>query len=730
MRPATLSPMPRGPRRKPQDRSTTAQSWYSRYPVLGTIPGDRSYLLEDLARLLELVGDGLPKDDVITWPTPEAQVSVSKAIMPIARSGLFRREGQSVKVSEQGRAWLAHRDPYHLIEIFHDHVRFVGEILNELKDGPASQRRLLVLGRDKYGFGWTTPGPVHNRIKWMAAAGVVQTYSHAVHLTDGGRELLSRLAVYEPQTGISDPTDLRPAPAAIDALLKYVNENPGARHRAGGLHVPGLNGPVGIKNIRSVVEACARPTETRTLMDKAIEVFGFGDAGASAVISSLKIIGVIKRASADEWVATPEGAAWITTGYDIDLARIMHSNVWFFGEIVRELELSGRLTFSELIHRSSNYSLNGRYEPIKRGAMTSRMALLEATGLIVDVGNKYFKSTPLGKAFRRSVPEIDPIDTTSAAPPGEIVDDTAADDLAEPANTPAVDISTETVETINPLSAAGSADSIAHTLLKAAKRSDKSVELELAAVAAFRFLGYPATHVGGNGEPDGIVRTRPGKLGSVYTIETKSASNGVVPEEQAKPATLTEHREQHDADATVYIGPGFERRLLEVIDGNPRIAVVSTALISEAVIRQANTPLTAEELEPLIDPSLREADRRDQLMTRWKAKEEWALAMRGVIEVLSREAESPMSDDDSSSLGAGWLDITSVRRSLRDVLNRDVARETVTDVLGFLVSPQVSVAETLDDRYRLKIALEAIPRHFDYLGRRWQVGDNLYQLKQ
>jgi hypothetical protein len=685
-------------------------------------------LLENLARLLEAIGDGVEKDTAISWPGPKDSISVGAAVMPIARSGLFCREGSTLRLSDQGRDWLRSRDPILLIKIFHEHARFVGEILNELKSGSLTQRKLLVLGRDKYGFGWTTPGPVHTRIKWMAAAGVVKTYSHAVHLSESGLELLSTLSVYEPEAGISSPSDLRPPSAPIDALMRRLDESLDARHRAGGLHISGLNGPSGISNIRAMVEACAGPIEDRTLMDRAIELFGFGDPGAFAVVNSIKLIGLIERESANEWVATPAGSAWVTTGYDIDLARIMHSHVWYFGEIIHELEVSGKLTFSELMTRSSRYSLNGRYEPLKRNGMTSRMALLEGTGLIVNVGNNYFKATPLGKAFRRSVPVVDPVDPI-AMPSSELasgsstVPATDEEAIVSPPDPPIV------VDNPSVLTREDSRSGIAENLLLAAKRSEKSIELEIAAVEAFRFLGLPATRIGGNGEPDGIVRTRPGRLGSIYTIETKSAANGLVPEEQAKTATLTEHREQHDAEATVYIGPGFERRLLEVLDGDAHVAVVSTTLIAEAVTRQADTPLTAEELEPLIDPSLREGDRRKLLMERWKAKEEWALAMRGVVEVLSREAESPMSDDDFSSLGVGWLDITSMRRSLRDVLNREISREMVVEVLDFLVSAQVSIAEAANDRYRLRVASEAVARHFEYLGRRWKVGERLYRVK-
>lgn len=338
------------------------------------------------------------------------------------------------------------------------------------------------------------------------------------------------------------------------------------------------------------------------------------------------------------------------------------------------------------------------------------MALLEALGLIVNLSNHFYKATPLGIAFHRSVPCIDPMDQAS--------------DVSSPSVT---SVSVEVDHNQEPTCHEKSADQIADNLIRAARLSEKSVELEIAAIEALNFLGLPATHIGGGHGPDGIIFTRPGKLGAVLTVETKSAASGTVPEEQAKPATLADHREQHDAEATVYIGPGFERRLLNILDNDERVAVVSTSLLAEAVRRQINTPLTPEEFKPLLDPSLHETDRRDHLLAKWKEKEDWALSMRGIIEILFREADSPMSDEEFSSFGVGWLDITSIRRSLRDLLNREVPKELIGEVLIFLASPQIAIVEEIHERYRLRISFEAIPRHFEYLGRRWLIGDQLFR---
>ncbi len=707
---ASLRTMPRSVRSKPKVQLPDPLPWNERDPVLGYLRGDRSYMLDNLARLLELVSNGTRKDEVISWPDPGSEVALWNAIGPIANSGLILREGPEVHLSIHGKAWLNNRDPEQLIAIFHAHVRFIGELLHELTKESMSSPALLKIACEKYSFGWITSGPIYNRTKWLEAAGLVKSYSHKVHLSDKGRQFLARLTVHEPEANVASPADLQPAPRAVEDLISKIETNPEIRSRAASLYIPRVKTRNGqIEALRTIIETCASPTFDEALVAKSATIFNASAMSAETVIRSLILIGLLERVSSTEIAATPAGLSWTASAYPIDLARIAHANIWYFGEIIKELEISRRLTFAEVLERCVKYSMEGRYEPLKRGGLTARMALLEALGLIVNVSNHFYMTTQPGIAFYHSVPCIESVDRASDTPsPGKAKNSVEIDFCQEG----------ERHEK--------SAYQIADNLTRAARMSEMSAELEAAAIEALVFLGFPATHIGGHGEPDGTVLTRPGKLGLVLTVETKSAASGTVPEEQAKPATLADHRAQYDAEATLYIGPGFERRLLDILDNDERVAVVSTNTLAEAVRRQENTPLTPEELDPLLDPSIQATGRREHLLAKWKEKEDWALSMRGIVEILSREAESPMSDEELDSFGVGWLDTTAIRRSLRDLLSREIPKETIKEVLSFLTSPQIAIAEEIHERYRLRISLEAIPRHFLHLGGRWRVGDQLF----
>lgn len=338
--------MPCSVRGTPRPHLPGPLPWNERDPVLGYFKGDRSYMLENLARLLQLVGgDGIHKDHVINWPNPGDEITVGSAIGPIANSGLFLREGPNVHLSIHGKNWLDERDPGQLIAIFHAHVRFIGEILKELTRESMSSRALLKIACEKYGFGWTTSGPIFNRTKWLEAVGFVKSYSHKAHLSDRGKDFVVRLTVHEPEVGVSSPGDLRPAPQVIADLMSKVEKVQKIRSRAASFYIPAVKTKNGqIEAIRTIVETCSSPTRDEALKAKTATTFGTGVVSAEKAIGSLTLIGLLERVSSTEMAATSAGLAWVASGYPIDLARIAHANIWYFGEIIHELETSRRLT--------------------------------------------------------------------------------------------------------------------------------------------------------------------------------------------------------------------------------------------------------------------------------------------------------------------------------------------------------------------------------------------------
>jgi len=62
---------------------------------------------------------------------------------------LDRIDRHHVALSEAARKWLETQDPYWLLGCFHRHVRFVGEMLDALRDEPTTVRRLTEVANER-----------------------------------------------------------------------------------------------------------------------------------------------------------------------------------------------------------------------------------------------------------------------------------------------------------------------------------------------------------------------------------------------------------------------------------------------------------------------------------------------------------------------------------------------------------------------------------------------------
>jgi predicted nucleotide-binding protein len=387
----------------PRPDLPTTRSWNERGSVLGAIKGTRSRLIEDLTRLTQIIASGVDGDELVSWPDPHTQIAVGNIVGPIYNCGLFYRQGQRIQLSANGKWWLKSRNKDFLIALLHANVRFVGEILSELQAGPLSHPALLVIAQEKYEFGWTTDGPIHNRTKWLEAAGFLNSYSHRVHLSDDGKRFLGRIDVHEPAIVSIEPSDLLPPPGPIADLLARLESEGLNRSRAASAYIPAVKNNAGqIDAMRSIVASCATPTSDHSLTADTARMFDASPATAEKFMRTLMLFGLLKRVSSTEVMGTPAGLAWTETAYPIDLARVVHANVWFFGEILVELDSAGDLRFSEILRRCVNYSA-GQYEPLKRAGLTARVALLEGLGLITYVSNHRYRTTELGRAFQGTI---------------------------------------------------------------------------------------------------------------------------------------------------------------------------------------------------------------------------------------------------------------------------------------------------------------------------------------
>lgn len=672
------------------------RAWAERSTGMPVLPGARSTWLVTLHTLIEELSANTAPAPSDHTPLPRAGGLNGHQLQRLVRAGLLSREGSTVMPSAAALAWHQSGDPAVLVEALHSNVRFVGEVMNALSSGPRTHDQLLELARDEFDLQWDTAGPVRDRTSWLAVIGMVDLFDRQVHLTEAGRRILATVELGKPDPDETDTVvQLPPTPGAIARLVEQLDQT-GLRERADGanLYIPGVSANGGVLDALQVLTEAAIPSISDADFVRSVQsTFPKAQTVATARTAkdTLKALGLIQRTSSESWTATPAALAWVESGEPLDLARTVHAAIAFFGEVLGELEQTLRPTTGTLTERSSLY-LPNRGKSLSRSAVNTRLNLLAACGLVTRLSQTTYRATALGRAFKESLPCLQPNNSEGYAPPDGAIDSHHAD---------------SPTGTNHQISFPGL--HIAAELEDAARDSANPKRLEKAAVVALGYLGMPGQHVGGPGAVDGHVRFGVGTDSRILAIEAKTSATGPVRDQPL--FGLSEHRARVGAHVHLLIGPGFERRMLKEADNDPAIAVIDTGLLAEVVRHQEQTPLTLTELAPLVDPALKAAQRDDALRGYWEAQDMRSRLEYALVDILNTEAEDPLEE-------GGWLDLTSIRRELRTREYR-VDETTVVEALDFLTSSRIGVLQRSDQRYRCTASVHTAGQRIRALGSQW-----------
>lgn len=116
----------------------------------------------------------------------------------LTRAGLIRI-GDDVSLEQVARQWLDGGEDMALIAVMHRHIRFVGEMLQEIRE-PKSVEQLWRIAVDRYSLTWKKPTQVNNRRGWLASAKLIEGSSEELRLLPDGERLLGQLDVFEPSS--------------------------------------------------------------------------------------------------------------------------------------------------------------------------------------------------------------------------------------------------------------------------------------------------------------------------------------------------------------------------------------------------------------------------------------------------------------------------------------------------------------------------------------------------
>ena len=183
--------------------------WDQRAKAANPMPGGYAGYLHALRKLCVRVEQSTASfEELVDWMRGEfgiAETSSRTRLGFLETAGLICRGDGIVSLGEGIHSWVERREDDMLIAVIHSRIRFVGEMLHELRE-PQSVEQLRQVAAD-YGLDWERQTQINNRRGWLVSAKLIAGSSQSLKLTVAGQDLLNRLEIYKPTDMVGTQSD-------------------------------------------------------------------------------------------------------------------------------------------------------------------------------------------------------------------------------------------------------------------------------------------------------------------------------------------------------------------------------------------------------------------------------------------------------------------------------------------------------------------------------------------
>lgn len=369
-----------------------------------------------------------------------------------------------------------------------------------------------------------------------------------------------------------DDIEIQDPPEEIAALLQRLVDTPSLHKKRSTYNIL-IPSPNRIDNLYTIVQFVCQRTSKEEFFQFISEEFSLKARSTETMMPFLKASGLMEEVGRNIYIATPAAKAWLETGSDFDFIRILHSNMRFVGEIIRETE--NKITRNSIYEISKKYGLNAE-------KTRWRVGILIEAGILEEPQYLYLQATPLGRAFLKHLPieELESIIDLS-----ETEDDT--DDSVSNGNI--TDILRKTTELLNYSSVNPMAEN---------KGAGVAFEEEIAAV--FCLMGFDAKRIGGAGDTDVIVRWKDADGKShIAIVDGKSKSSGQVSHNDISDVALEAHKEKNNAEYVAIIGNSFSGETIKNHARKKGFALITASDLCEIARASQTLGLSLQEMSLL-----------------------------------------------------------------------------------------------------------------------------------
>lgn len=626
------------------------------------MPGAGQASLETLRALLTAVSVSPYMESVIQWPTPQDTVTVRKALRQLGSCGLVRKvDRRTVALTDVAKRWLAGEPNDLLIGAFHAHVRYMGELLADVSSNSLTHDELLQVANKNYDFGWSSLDPLRRRTTWLRALGLLDiSFDHKIVITPEGVDILKYLVIQKPEElphrlrqEASELFNINPPGEVLTGLLENLDSRALKNRKPVIGYVPRGSRDDALDSFRLLVGSMIPRITRQELNVFCRKEFGIQESSVAGTLSMLRGTGLAEQVSIDEFAATPAACEWIETGDNLDLVRIIHSNISCFGEILYAIEVADQ------VPALTAYLVRSYGMPRKDVAgVRTRIQILRACGLLEEAAFARYRLTSLARSFRDTIPLLRPEKERE-----EVSSENASEEL----------------DAAQSLRITSSRLLLAAELISASTDSTNPRRLELAVAKAFHELGLPAEHHGLPGSTDVVVMLGlGGNETEVAIVDAKSSASGVVTEHHVDFDTLREHKKKHNAQLVALVGPSFEEGRLFKRAKEHEVSLIDIDLLATTVRNQQDSPLAPSGVRLLFHP-----DAKTALQKFWTAEERSRTLISHVLAVVVREAANP------DPVFGGVLTPKDVYALLRNEMEVKPSIDQIENALDLLASPLI-----------------------------------------
>ena len=443
-----------------------------------------------------------------------------------------------------------------------------------------------------------------------------------------------------------------------------------------------------LDTLRWVLQKCEGGLEKGALVEQYRLQFGLSDSTAGGQVSDLHTSGFLTYQQG-LCVPTESACRWLELDRSEIAIGTLHANVRLIGELLDEVR--NAQTRKEL-HRVANEGHGFGWQ--KDSQVAYRLNWLRSAGFVqLQPGNTY-QATSAGLEFLECIdlhqPDITP--QPPSPPP--------------PFKPPSFRDPSEIAQRLKTLSSDGS----------------RHKEFEEAVRDAFEFLGFEADHLSGSGQTDVLLTgTRADGLGGKspssnwryrVTVDSKAAKGGRLTSNQVNWPALEKHREQHNAQFSLLVGPGPGGQLLQFA-ADRDVGVLNASELSALCEAHATVPLATSAYfalfadgdgKPrggLVDTSVVESARAQQVL-----RQQLLAQVFHAVEAIAHSFKPP----DAGLVHFNLSQANSGRR---------ISESMIAEALELLSCSWLSVLAPVSDESASTRYVPAAPRHIVSQRLRW-----------